>query len=339
MIRIDYPELIAHFTEIMLNNGFQKENAELCAKIFAENSLVGVSSHGVNRFSEFIRMTRSGHIKPNAKPSKINSFNAYEQWDADFGPGPTNALSMTYQVMDLASNFGIGCTALRNSNHWMRPGYYGWLAAERGFVFICWTNTIPIMPPWNGKEPTTGNNPIVLAVPRKAGNVVLDMALSQYSYGKLANYRRENKELPFYGGYDKSGNLTKSAKEISDTQRPLPIGYWKGSGLSLMLDLITTILSGGRSTFDLSEDSVDSGMSQFFIAIDPSRFGSMDLIEKTVEEILEYYRSSKPINGDEISYPGERIVKAKEEYLVHGIPVDQKIWEEIQKLREENEKS
>jgi 3-dehydro-L-gulonate 2-dehydrogenase len=145
--------------------------------------------------------------------------------------------------------------------------------------------------------------------------------------------------VPFFGGYDKSGNLTKDAKEISETQRPLPIGYWKGSGLSLMLDLITTILSGGQSTFDLSNDSVDSGMSQFFIAIDPSRFGSMDSIEKTVDETLEYYRSSESITGDEISYPGERIVKAKEENLVNGIPVDQKIWEEIQKLREYNEES
>ncbi|MDX1699901.1 MAG: 3-dehydro-L-gulonate 2-dehydrogenase [Melioribacteraceae bacterium] len=334
MIRVGHTELLSQFTEILLNNGFEQNNAELCAKIFAENSLVGVSSHGVNRFSEFVRMVNSDYIKPNSKPSKINSFNAYQQWDANFGPGPLNALSATYKVMDLSSKFGIGCIALRNSNHWMRPGYYGWLVAEKGFVLICWTNTIPIMPPWNGKEPTTGNNPLVIAVPRKDGNIVLDMALSQYSYGKLANYRREKKELPYVGGYNKNGNLTKNAQEIAETHRPLPIGYWKGSGLSLMLDLLTTILSGGKSTFDLSKDNIDSGMSQFFIAIDPKKFSSMETIDRSVNEILDYYRSSEPIAGGELSYPGERIIKTKKENLQHGIPVDEKIWEEIQKLRE-----
>lgn len=337
MIKIDYHELVNQFKVILLNNNFENNNAELCAKIFAENTLVGVSSHGVNRFTDFIEMVRSGYIKPNSKPHKINSFNAYEQWDANLGPGPLNALSMTYEVLHLASNYGIGCIALRNSNHWMRPGYYGWLAAEKGFIFICWTNTIPIMPPWNGKEPTTGNNPIVLAVPRQEGNIVLDMALSQYSYGKLSNYRRENRELPFWGGYDKNGNLTRNAKDIEETHRTLPIGYWKGSGLSLMLDLISTILSGGSSTFDLSKDSIDSGMSQFFIAIDPKKFSSTVIINETVNEILEFYKSSEPAAGSEISYPGERILKTRKKNLSHGIPVDDNIWKEIKRLRNENE--
>ena len=113
------------------------------AEIFAENTLVGVSSHGVNRFPCFIELVKSKHIIPTAKPTQENSFNALEQWNGNFGAGPLNAKIMTARAMELSNEFGIGCVALKNSNHWMRPGYYAWEAANKGYVFICWTNTIP----------------------------------------------------------------------------------------------------------------------------------------------------------------------------------------------------
>ena len=81
--------------------------------------------------------------------------------------------------------------------------------------------------------------------------------------------RGKKKNFHYFGGYNQKGNLTKNAKDIYETWRPLPIGYWKGSGLSLLLDLIATILSGGNSTSKLSKSKIDSGMSQIYIAIDP----------------------------------------------------------------------
>jgi 3-dehydro-L-gulonate 2-dehydrogenase len=318
-----------------LKNGFNNGDAETLSEIFTENTLVGVASHGVNRFPSFIELVKSNHIIPNAKPKKENHFNALEQWDGNFGAGPLIAKLMTERAIELSKQFGIGCVALKNSNHWMRPGYYAWEAANKGYVFICWTNTIPNLPPWGAKESKTGNNPIVFGVPRKDGNIVLDMALSQFAYGKLANYSREGKELPFFGGYNKEGNLTKNAAEIYESWRPLPIGYWKGSGLSLLLDLIATILSGGNSTAKLSNSKVDSGMSQIFIAIDPNKFSSKELIEKTVNEILEYYLSAERISSEELSYPGKRIVETKKKNLKFGISIDEKIWQKILSLKDE----
>lgn len=336
MVLVKYNDLLLTLKSILLSNGFSDSGADKCSEIFAENTLVGVHSHGVNRFKLFVQLVKDGNINPLANPSLIKNFNGFEQWDANLGPGPLNADKMTDRVMELSDEYTIGCVALRNSNHWMRAGYYAWKAAERGNIFICWTNTIPIMPPWGGKSPTTGNNPIVFGVPRKEGNVVLDMALSQFSYGQLANHARTKTELPFEGGYDKNGELSKNAKHILDTHRTLPIGLWKGSGLSLLLDMIATILSGGKSTFDLGKDNVDSAMSQVFIAIDPSKFSSKEIIEKSVNEILNFYRSSESLDESKISYPGERIIKNREKYLKNGIPVDEKIWNDIIKLRGEN---
>ena len=335
MIKISHEKLFATFKSILLRYSFNQSDAETLAEIFSENSLVGVSSHGVNRFPLFIELIKSKHIIATAKPTKDNSFNALEQWNANFGAGPLNAKMMTERAIKLSSEFGIGCVALKNSNHWMRPGYYAWEAADKGYIFICWTNTIPNLPPWGSKTSTTGNNPIVFGVPRKDGNIVLDMALSQFAYGKLANYAREDKELPFIGGYDKKGNLTKNAKDIYEAWRPLPIGYWKGTGLSLLLDLIATILSGGNSTSKLSKSKVDTGMSQIYIAIDPNKFASKELLDKTVNEILEYYLSAEKIGTEEISYPGKRIIDTKKKNLKYEIPVDEVIWQKVLSLKDE----
>jgi 3-dehydro-L-gulonate 2-dehydrogenase len=335
MIKINFPDLLSILESILMDRGFTESDAILCAQIFAENTIVGVSSHGVNRFPGFIESIKTGNINPIAKPTLESSFNAFEQWNGNLGPGPLNAHYVTTKAIELSKKNGIGCIALRNTNHWMRPGYYAWEAAEQGFILICWTNTIPIMPPWGAKECTIGNNPIVFGIPRKEGNIVLDMALSQYSYGKLATYAREDKELPYIGGYDQNGNLTKNAKDIYETHRPLPVGNWKGSGMALLLDLIATILSGGNSTFDLSKNKVDSGMSQVYIVIDPNKFSSTEIIENSVNEILEYYLSAEKMGEEELSYPGERIQKTKINNLKNGIEINEKIWEKILKLKRE----
>lgn len=333
MPNLSFNKLSKTFTEILLKYKFNKADSEKLSEVFTENTLVGVSSHGVNRFAGFIELVKSGHINPNAIPNKINSFNALEQWDALLGAGPLNAIKMTNRAIELSEEYGIGFIALKNSSHWMRPGYYAWEAANKGYIFICWTNTIPIMPPWGAKEPRTGNNPIVFGVPRKEGNIVLDIALSQFSYGKLANFRREEKELPYFGGYDEDGNLSKDAGQIYKTKRTLPIGMWKGSGLSLLLDLIATILSGGNSTKDLSKSNIDSGMSQVYISIDPNKFSSKEILESSVNEILNYYLNAEKIQGEEVTYPGTRIIKTKEHNLKCGIKVDDKIWQRILELK------
>jgi 3-dehydro-L-gulonate 2-dehydrogenase len=114
--------------------------------------------------------------------------------------------------MELARSHGIGCVGLRNTNQWMRGGTYGWHAAEKGMLFMGWTNTVPNMPPWGGSRPTLGNNPLIVAIPRREGHVLLDMAMSQYSYGKLVWHNRIGTDLPAFGGYNMDNELTRELK-------------------------------------------------------------------------------------------------------------------------------
>src|SRR6266853_6329013 len=94
------------------------------------------------------------------------------------------------------------------------------------------------LPPWGASDPRVGNNPLIIAVPRAKGHVVLDMAMSQFSYGALATYRMRGEPLPVEGGFDAGGRLTRDPAAIEASKRPLPIGYWKVFGLALMLVMV-----------------------------------------------------------------------------------------------------
>jgi 3-dehydro-L-gulonate 2-dehydrogenase len=164
-----------------------------------------------------------------------------ETWD----PGILNAIYSMNRATEIAEKNGLGLVGLKNTTHWMRGGAYGWLAAEKGYIGICWTNTETCMPPWGAKSGAIGNNPFIMAVPRKDGHIVLDMAMSQYSYGKLQVTRLKNQQLPYPGGFDQDGHLTTDPGTIEESRRILPMGFWKGSGFAVLLDILSALLSGG----------------------------------------------------------------------------------------------
>jgi 3-dehydro-L-gulonate 2-dehydrogenase len=329
-MHIPYEKLKAEFKRVLLSLNFEEDQAEQTATIFAQNSRDGVYTHGLNRFPTFVQYIKDGLIIPNVNPTKEGAFGATEQWDGCMGIGPLNAAFCIQRAISLAMENGIGCVSVKNTNHWMRGGTYGWQAAEAGMIGICFTNTIANMPPWGGIDARLGNNPLVIAVPRKQGHVVLDMAISQYSFGKLNLYKSKNEKLPLPGGYDKSGKLTNDPSEIIESVRPLPIGFWKGSGLSLMLDLLATVLSQGRSTADVTRNGSESGVSQVFICIKPNEGIKTDTL---IENIIDYTKSSRT-DGEsgEILYPGENTLRTRQRSLKDGVWVDEKIWAKVTAL-------
>jgi len=329
-ILVSANEMSKCFSAILLKNGFVNNKAEQLAAAFTQNSLDGIYTHGVNRFSRFIDNVKKDIVKKDAEPSLKSKSNGIEQWDGNLGPGILNAIAATNQSMKLADEYGIGCVALSNTNHWMRGGAYGWQAAMDGYIFIGFTNTIANMPAHGAINAKLGNNPLVIAMPYINTAIVLDMAMSQYSFGSMELSAMKKEELKVYGGYDKEGNLTKNPATIIETRRPLPVGYWKGAGLTLLLDLLAAVLSGGLSTHEISKRSIEYGMSQVYISINIKKLSNYSSITSLVESVINDYKQSVPENEwISVSYPGERVVKNREQNAENGIPVIKKVWDEI----------
>jgi len=318
---------------VLLRIGFSKERAEQIATVFTNNSLDGVYTHGVNRFPRFIEYTQKGYVQKESVPSLKSKFGGIEQWDGNLGPGISNAIFATDQSMKLATENGIGCVALSNTNHWMRGGTYGWQAAKVGYVFIGWTNTIANMPAWGATDARLGNNPLVIAIPYDNNAIVLDMAMSQYSFGAMELSVMKKEKLSMYGGFDSDGNISDDPAAILASKRPLPVGYWKGAGLSLLLDILAAVLSEGLSTHEISKREVEYGLSQVFVAIDIKKLPQHSVIPKLIGNVIADYRKSVPQDAvTAITYPGERVLQTRKRNQEKGIPVMQQVWNEILKL-------
>jgi 3-dehydro-L-gulonate 2-dehydrogenase len=331
MLRIPFDELQEKLASVLLKLGFSDHRARHCARLFAETTCDGVYTHGVNRFPRFVAMLQNGSVDVTAEPKLEVQFGAIERWDGRKGPGNLNAYASMERAMALSRDHGVGCVSLGNTNHWMRGGTFGWQAVEAGLIGICWTNTLPNLPPWGSAQPGIGNNPLVMGVPRASGPVVLDMAMSQFSYGALESYRRRGEMLPLDGGFDVEGKPTRDPSAIEKSQRPLPVGYWKGSGLSIVLDMIAAMTARGTSTHQLPSDPLrESGMSQVFLAMNPEAFGAPDQVERIANDIVDsIHRCQSVDEGGVVRYPGEKTVRTRAENRKLGLPVDPPVWKQI----------
>ena len=327
MLRIPIADLTHYIERALLHLGLAPERAALSARLIAETDRDGVRTHGIARLPRFAEMVHLGAVDPRATPETIASFGVLERWTGHRGPGNLAAHAAMARAIDLAKSHGLGAVALGNTSHWQRAGTYVWQAAEAGLAAICWTNTMPNLPPWGATTPALGNNPLVLAIPGPQP-VVLDIAMSQFSYGALAAYSERRQQLPVPGGYDEAGNLTTDPAAIERTARALPIGFWKGSGLSFALDVLAATLAAGRATHQIPADPhLETGISQFFLAIAPSTLGP---IEDIATGAIDALHAATPIDpASPVRYPGEATLHTREQNLRLGVPVDETQWQRI----------
>jgi len=334
-MQVSFEQMQSEFYRVFKKAGLSAEKAEICARIHTETSRDGVYSHGAGRVTRFYDYVCKGWVEPDAEPALHKAFGALEVWDGNMGVGITNALHCTDRAIVLAAEHGIGLVGLRNTTHWMRGGSYGLHALEKGYALISWTNTESCMPPWGGKDAKLGNNPFVMALPSENGLILLDMAMTQYSFGKLHTMRLAGKDLPYPGGFDSDGNVTSVPGAIEQSKRPLPIGYWKGSAFAFVLDVLAAVFSDGRCTAGTDKVGKGSGggCSQVFIAVDPTKLTTAAHIQELAKVAEEHIQSSALAEGSSgIRHPGAGCLAMREEAKKNGIFVDDTVWAEIRAL-------
>lgn len=334
MIKIQAHEAQERFEKILRGRGAPADRAAKVAAEMVRNSLEGTYSHGINRFSRLVRDIDNGHIHMSAEPKLLGAMGAFENYDGELGFGIINAWFGMGRAIELAKLHGIGCVAMGRTNHWLRAATYGYQACEAGMAGICFTNTRPNMPTWGALDPHLGNNPLVFAFPFSDGDIVVDMAMSQFSYGALEVASLAGRQMEVPAGMDQDGAITTDPRAVLATKRALPIGYWKGAALSFALDIFAGGLSLGFTTSEVGKLGGDEySLSQVFIAIHyraaTLEGASEEIVRRAVADLL----SSRPDGSEKpIVYPGQRMRATRERNLREGIPVDERILDEIAAL-------
>ena len=327
MLYVTYEQAVEAM-ERGLSRFLSPADAHRFAEICAGNSLDGVHSHGMNRYPRAIAEMESGLCDARVtKAERVGGFGAMEVWDAHFGVGPLIAEQAAGRAAELAREHGVACVAVRHNSHWLRAGRYALQIADAGLLGLCFTNTCMNLTAYGAKEPSTGNNPLALAIPRKKGSLLMDMAVSQYAYGKLEIMAQQGQMLDSPCGYDARGELTCDPAAIIESGLMLPMALWKGSALSIMLDLAAATLSQGRTSLEIGTPANgEGGMSQVFVAFHPAAVGDMEEVEARVERTLDFLHTLKT---GSVHAPGEGREKTRERHLREGLPVTEQTWEKI----------
>ena len=331
MIYVQYEEAVKRMAR-GLERFLNAQDAKRFAEIFAGNSLDGVYSHGMNRYPRYLSDMESGLCDAKVtQAERVSGLGGLEVWDAHFGVGPLIAQQMAERAIELARTHGIACVALRNNSHWLRAGRYGLMMADAGMMGLCMTNTCMNLVAYGAKEPSTGNNPITIAIPRRAGSLVMDMAVSQYAFGKLEIMAQEGGMLDTPCGYDTDGNLTNDPQKIVESGLMTPMALWKGSALSIMIDLMVSMLSLGRTSLEIGTPADgEKGMSQMFVCMNPAAVIDMDKAEAQMEKTIAFLNALEPKDGVHgVHAPGENLERTRARNRERGIPVTEDTWQKI----------
>jgi LDH2 family malate/lactate/ureidoglycolate dehydrogenase len=326
---------------VFMGLGASEEEAELVSSLLVEANLTGFDSHGMIRLPIYARGIKMGAVKPGAEVRVVEETPSTAVIDGGWNFGQVVARQAMKVCIEKARNSIIGLVTVRNSQHVGRCNTYAEMALEHDMIGIMSVNSASYVAPFGGKDKQLGTNPLCFAIP--AGEeppMVLDMATSVWARGKIMVYLARGEELPEGVFMDADGNPTTDPSWYTKggVLRTLGgIAGYKGYGLSLLVEILTGILTGGGTSNSEKYRARPfyGGNGIFMMAIDIGRITDIDRFKAEVDELFRKVKTSALAPGSEgILIPGdpERIMKEKR--LREGIYIENKTWGEIASLAE-----
>ncbi len=343
---------LEHFTKkVFLSLGIPDNVASIAAENLVRADLRGIDSHGVARLSGFVRLIKAGRININAKPNIVYETASTATLDGDAGLGLYVANEAMKIAIQKAEICGSGWVAVKNSSHFGIAASHAEIAIGYDMIGMAMTNASPLVAPAGASEGYLGTNPICVAVPTgKYKPFILDMATSAAANGKLEIAQRKNAPIPSGWAQTVDGKPTTNAHALKDKGSLLPLGsdvdhgYHKGYGLGSVVDILTGVLSGANfgawvppfvHFLDVKQ-SVGEGIGHFVGALKIDAFQPADEFKSRMDTWIEGVKNLRKNEGiDEILIPGEPEFRAEEYRLKYGVPLNDKVMQDLDSLAQE----
>ena len=312
-------------TEVFVRFGMPEADARTVADVLVWADLRGVDSHGVTRIPMYLRLFDDGDLNPTPTMKRRVESVASVLIEADRAAGPIAMTAAMAAATAKAREAGIGAALVRGTTHTAALGYYTSRAATEGMAAIALAASVPMMAYHGARVAGVSTSPMSIAVPgSERGPVVLDMATSVASMGKLNQARAMGTPIPAGWALDADGLI------------PLPLGGPKGSGLSLMIELITSVLLANpilSEALTATEGGRRHKQNAITLAIDVARFGDLESFRREVDRLIGVVKAlPRADDGVEILVPGERGQRTLEERQRDGIPIPGPIVQELARV-------
>lgn len=333
-IRIQAVELLAFSRGLLTTAGMPEDRAGLVAEALVAANLRAVDSHGVQLILHYLPDLRAGFMNITTDGRIVSETATTLVLDGEDGVGHWIARNACDHASRLAAGAGLGMVTVRNSSHIGMAAFWAQRMVERGQIGLAFTNATPLVAPWQGAEKRLSTNPICMAVPGgRRPAWLLDMATTTVAMGKIIKAVHKGEEtLPSGWALDSRGRPTTSTVEAQQGFL-MPLGGYKGYGLAMMVEILCSVLSGGRMgplTGDPREGKGPLGYSQCFLAVDVGRFVPVEEFGRRMDVLIDMMKSAAPAEGyDEVLVAGEPEWRAEELRRREGIPIDAGVWEKL----------
>lgn len=339
-IQVNYQTLEAFASELFARAGMKPADALFHARALVQTNLWGVDSHGVLRVPIYVERLRSGAMTAQPDIRVVRGTGALEVMDGDDGPGFIVGRDAMYRAIELAGQHSVGAVGAIRSNHFGAAGIYARLAAERDMIGVAMTNVGPNIVAPGGSRPVTGNNPLAIAIPTFAEfPFVLDISLSRVAGGKLLLAKKRGEKIPMDWATDADGRPTDDPVKAFEGFL-LPMGGFKGLGLSYAVDILSGLITGGvfgdeiRSMYRHREEP--SRTCHLLIAIDPLVIVDRAEMKQRMASFHGRIKTSPMWDESQEMYlPGEIEYRTAQERMEAGVPISRELYDELMALGEE----
>lgn len=320
MARIPAPEL-RRFTEaLLIAGGFTPADAAQMADLLVWANLRGVDSHGVLRVPRYVEMLEQGIVRTGAPVATAHRFGAVTVLDGGDCPGAVGMNAAVDRAVAAARDHGVGVCAARAISHAGAVGYFASAVTRAGMVGIVTTASKPLMSYHGARGEALSTNPLAIAVPMPGGEpVVLDMSTAAVALGKIMAARDAGRTIPEGWAVDAAGRPTTDPGAVAAL---LPMAGAKGSGLSLMIEILTSVLPGNPVIAPALAGQAGGGFNGLVIALAPGAFGDPAAFAAAVRDLAGAIHALPPAEGtDAVLLPGERGAQAAAARAAGGIPL------------------
>jgi len=330
MKNVPAERLVALVAAIMQGGGSGEEEARTIARRLVDSNLVGHDSHGVIRVRTYLKWVEDGWLRPNTSPTIVFDSDTIAILDGNRGFGQVIGEFAARLGIAKAAKTGIAMVGLRNCGHLGRLGDWAEMAALAGQVSLHFLNTSGAqrVAPFGGSDRRLSTNPLAIGVPVADGEpVILDITTSMVAEGKLMVARNKGEHVPEGWIIDKAGRPTTEPKEFYDGGALLTVGAHKGSGLSIVTDLLAGAISMGRSS-DPDDPVLRNNMLSIYIA--PRVYDDGGHTLREAQRLVDWVTASPPAVPDRpVLSPGEVERETRAKRIVEGIALDDKTWADI----------
>ncbi|MDF1514956.1 MAG: Ldh family oxidoreductase [Anaerolineae bacterium] len=335
-ILVSANKLKTYVVDLLVEIGVPEDDAVVVADCLLMANLSGVDSHGVVRLAHYIRRLTNGTIKKRPRMEFEKRAPSLGVMDGGDGLGHPVTYRACTEAMTLAAESGSGVVVVRNSSHFGMTGFYIKRLLDAGYIGMMMTATDAFLIPFGSRKPFFGTNPIAIGFPTEGIPVILDMATTSIPYGKIAIAQTEGSSIPADWGFNAEGNPTTDPNAIAGLH---PIAGPKGSGLAMIIDIFSSVLSGmpwgPHVNAMYGELEQPRKLGHFIMAMDVNRFMPLEMFKHRLGEMLKEFGDLPPAEGfTQVYYPGQIEGLRRQQRQSDGIPIPPGIYQELSDLGE-----